>query len=169
MARGPVSIQAYCNNCGKLQACKHIGYPPETRIRKYEEINVVAYMRERQCLECGFKFETAELAEGMIGALDGSFWHTREEYLKEARKHFMSKSADAVILGWKQEILFEIEGLNRCKERFLEIAEKIESLALRGELYIEIDRLDSRIKKFEELKKRIETALRNATFFKGWN
>lgn len=167
MAKAPASIQAFCENCGKLQPCKHIGYPQDTRIRKYKEINIVAYMRERQCLECGFKFETAELAEGMIDALDGSFWHAREEYLKEARKRFMSKSADAVILGWKQEILFEIDGLNRCKDRFLEIAEKIESLSLRGELYIEIDRLDARIKKFEELKKKIETALRNAMFFKG--
>ena len=168
MVRATSGIQAHCERCEKLQPCRHIGYPPETRLRRYDHLKLTVYIRERECLICGLMFETAELAESMIAVLESEFFIMRDNFRKKLDEELMKKSADATILGWKQDIAFEIDALTRMMEKFLELAEKVETFSIKGELFLEISGLEKRIVKLKELQHKIETAMRNTKFFKGW-
>jgi len=113
-------------------------------------------------------FETAELAESLIAVLESEFFIMRDNFRKKLDEELMKKSADATILGWKQDIAFEIDALTRMMEKFLELAEKVETFSIKGELFLEISGLEKRIVKLKELQHKIETAMRNTKFFKGW-
>jgi len=63
----------YCSNCARLTPCRAVQDAPTIQTRSFPSLNLVGYVRSRECSICNLKFETVEVNNHSLEILDWEY------------------------------------------------------------------------------------------------